>query len=165
MASNRAERAICRHPDKENPLASYSPITCISCGREDLVNSRYASAQKYCGLCQILRDYELGQATGRGNRPKKCMICEQEFWPIKASWVQCGDCSTISYSENSKIDCWIKHACEGRGVAAPGTEHSCMTCVQSTAAHRHAYIKRLYELRPERLDYLEKILEKKSQKA
>lgn len=102
------------------------------------------SARKHCLVCQILRDYDF--KPGAYGKPKHCEHdhCKREFFPPKLSWAVCPDCTLLAEQPSRYPAC---HRCGEHWKTAPGTESTCLRCVQRTAADRISYIQFLTGVR------------------
>ncbi len=106
--------------------------SCEKCARPFLQVNR---VRKYCIGCQIIRDVDFAPS-----RSRNCTECRQEFWPIKANYVQCNDCREGLGNADKYEPCG---RCGRNYRPAPELDGTCMSCVMRTRDIRAQYVRQL----------------------
>lgn len=122
-------------------------ITCESCGEKETILGRWGKQAKRCAVCRILLDQKT-LSLGKSGFARKCEACKKEFWPIRSTYKHCFDCSAFWTST------WLElpacSVCDKQQPLAPGTDETCLACVQSSEQYREAYVNKLRKLVNER---------------
>lgn len=114
--------------------------TCECGARFHQINKRRTT----CSVCQVLRDL-----TFRPYATHNCDWCGEKFWPVRLTYKICPKCLPSTANSDKWPACT---RCGSHNRPAPGLDTTCISCVQSGADLRKAYVKTLGALRAARRD-------------